>query len=407
MNNLWSDDLENSFNDMVEWRRYLHQHPELSFQETQTSAFILEKLKSFGITDIKTHVGGYGIVARIHGAKPGLTVALRADFDALPINEETDVPYKSKVPNVMHACGHDGHTSTLLGVARVIQEHRDELVGDVVLIHQPAEEYPPGGAQAMIKDGCLDDVDLVFGAHLWSTIPFGTIGYRKGYFMAAADYIKINIQGKGGHGSAPQLSIDSVAVASQVVNQLQMIVSRTVDPQKAAVVTIGQFHAGVAPNVIADTAVLEGTVRTFDPAVREQIKKELSSIVENVCVAFHAQGEVVYQEGYPAVYNHEKETDVFKKVMGQTFGEDAAVEIAPQMGGEDFAHFLLKKPGMFWFSGAGNPETGAVYPHHHPKFNVDERVMLTAGKAFLAMVREYLCADERPELSQNIALGNQ
>ncbi|MET1250046.1 M20 family metallopeptidase [Sporolactobacillus sp. STCC-11] len=407
MNDSWSDDLEKSFDTMVEWRRYLHQHPELSYHETETAAFILEKLKSFGITDIKTHVGGYGIVARIHGAKPGLTVALRADFDALPIDEETDVPYKSKVPNVMHACGHDGHTSTLLGVAKVIQEHRSELAGDVVLLHQPAEEYPPGGAQAMIKDGCLDDVDLVFGTHLWSTVPFGTIGYRKGYFMAAADYIKISIQGKGGHGSAPHLSIDSVAVASQVVNQLQMIVAREVDPQKAAVVTIGKFNAGVAPNVIADTAVLEGTVRTFDPAVRESIKKELASIVENVCAAYHAQGHVAYHDGYPAVFNHEKETDVFKKAMDETFGEGTAVEIAPQMGGEDFSSFLLEKPGMFWFSGAGNPEVGASYPHHHPKFNFDERVMLVAGKAFLSMVDKYLCAKEIPELTGNVAVGKK
>ncbi|WP_028977064.1 M20 family metallopeptidase [Sporolactobacillus terrae] len=401
----WSDDLEKEYETMVEWRRYLHQHPELSTQEAETSAFILEKLKRFGITDIQTHVGGFGIVARIHGEKPGLTVALRADFDALPINEETDVPYKSKVPNVMHACGHDGHTATLLGTAKVLQAHRAELAGDVVLLHQPAEEFPPGGAQAMIKDGCLEEVDLVFGTHLWSTVPFGTIGYRKGYFMAAADYLKIHIQGKGGHGSAPHLSIDSVAVASQVVNQIQMIVSREVDPQQAAVVTIGKFNAGVAPNVIADTATMEGTVRTFDPAVREKVKKELASIVENVCAAYHAQGSVDYRDGYPAVYNHEKETDVFKKVMDQTFGEGTAVEIAPQMGGEDFSNYLLKKPGMFWFSGAGNPEVGASYPHHHPKFNFDERVMLVAGKAFLALVNQYLCNSDIPELTAFAAAG--
>jgi amidohydrolase len=222
--------------------------------------------------------------------------------------------------------------------------------------------------------------------------------------MASADYIKISIQGKGGHGSAPHLSVDSVAVASQVVNQLQLIVSREVDPQKAAVVTIGKFNAGVAPNVIADTAVLEGTVRTFDPAVREKVKKELSVIVENVCSAFHAQGTVDYVTGYPAVYNHEKETDVFKHVMDQTFGENVAREIAPQMGGEDFSHFLLKKPGVFWFSGAGNPEVGASYPHHHPKFNFDERVMLVAGKAFLSLVDKYLCEKEAPKLT-NVAFG--
>ncbi|MFT8319246.1 MAG: M20 family metallopeptidase [Sporolactobacillus sp.] len=400
MNDSWMAELEQLYDSMVEWRRYLHQHPELSYQETETSAFILAKLQSFGIADIRTHVGGYGIVAKIHGGKPGKTVALRADFDALPINEETEVAYKSKVPGVMHACGHDGHTSTLLGVAKVLQEHRAEIAGNVVLLHQPAEEFPPGGAQAMIKDGCLDDVDVVFGTHLWSMVPFGSIGYRKGYFMAAADYFKIKIQGRGGHGSAPQLSVDSVAVAAQVINQIQMIVSREVDPQKAAVITIGKFNAGVAPNVIADTAEMEGTVRTFNEEVRQKIKAELSLIVEKVCAAFHASGTVDYHDGYPAVYNHEKESDVFQKVMDKTFGKNTAVEIAPQMGGEDFSNYLLQKPGVFWFSGAGNPEVGASFPHHHPKFNFDERVMLVAGKAFLALVQEYLCSATIPVLSE-------
>lgn len=400
MSQSWKEDLEDLYGIMVEWRRYLHQHPELSYHEKETSRFIYEKLKNFGIDDIRTNVGGYGIVARIHGSKPGITVALRADFDALPIQEETDVPYKSKVQGVMHACGHDGHTATLLGVAKVLQAHRSELSGDVVLIHQPAEEFPPGGARAMIKDGCLDGVDVIFGTHLWSTVPYGTIGYRKGHFMAAADYFKIKIQGRGGHGSAPQQCVDSVVVASQVVNQLQMVVSREVDPTKSAVLTIGKFNSGVAPNVIADTAVLEGTVRTFNEDVRSKIKSEMASIVENVCGAFHAEGTLDYRDGYPAVYNHEKESDVFQKVMDKTFGKNVAVEIAPQMGGEDFSSYLLEKPGMFWFTGAGNPEVGASYPHHHPKFNFDERVMITAGKAFLAMVDKYLCTPEAPVLSE-------
>ncbi|MDD9148939.1 MULTISPECIES: M20 family metallopeptidase [unclassified Sporolactobacillus] len=400
MNKVWEENLKNSYDSMVKWRRYLHQHPELSFHEKETSAFIYEKLNSFGIDDIKTNVGGYGIVARIHGSKPGITVALRADFDALPIQEETDVPYKSKVDGVMHACGHDGHTATLLGVAKVLQAHRSELSGDIVLIHQPAEEFPPGGARAMIRDGCLDGVDVIFGTHLWSTVPFGTIGYRKGYFMASADYFKIKIQGRGGHGSAPQLCVDSVAVASQIVNQLQMVVSREVDPVKSAVLTIGKFNSGVAANVIADTAFLEGTVRTFDEDIRSKIKSEMAGIIENVCGAFHAEGTLDYLDGYSAVYNHGKESDVFQKVMDKTFGKDTAVEIAPQMGGEDFSGFLLERPGIFWFTGAGNPEIGASYPHHHPKFNFDERVMIVAGKAFLAMVDKYLCTSETPVLSE-------
>ncbi|GER75093.1 M20 family metallopeptidase [Weizmannia acidilactici] len=403
MNDVWFKEFEGLYGSMVEWRRYMHQHPELSYQESGTSAFVLEKLKSFGIEDIRENVGGYGIVATIKGGKPGKTVALRADFDALPIQEETDVPYASKVPGVMHACGHDGHTATLLGVAKVLQDNRKELSGNVVLIHQPAEEVPPGGAQAMIKDGCLDGVDVVFGTHLWSLVPYGKIGYRKGYALAASDTIKIHIQGRGGHGSAPHFSIDSIAVASQLVNQIQMIVSRKIDPVKPAVVTIGKFHAGVAPNVIADTAVLEGTVRTFDEEVRHKVKAELESIVENVCAAHHAKGTVEYQFGYPAVYNHEAETELFKKVMDRTFGEGATAEIAPQMCGEDFAYYLKEKPGMFWFTGAGFEEEDAVYPHHHPKFNFDERAMLTAGKAFLSVVYQYLCSTENTVLT---GIGN-
>nr|WP_302466508.1 M20 family metallopeptidase [Heyndrickxia acidiproducens] len=394
------NELESIYDSMVEWRRYLHQYPELSYEESKTSAFIEDKLKSFGITDIRTNVGGFGIVAVIHGGKPGKTVALRADFDALPIDEETDVPYKSKVPGVMHACGHDGHTATLLGVAKVLYHHRKELAGNVVLIHQPAEENPPGGAQAMIKDGCLEGVDVVLGTHLWSALPIGTIGYHKGYFMAASDYINIKIQGKGGHGSAPQYSIDAVAVASQVVNQLQLIVSREVDPQKAAVVTIGKFQAGVAHNVIADTAFLEGTVRTFDETVRQKVKTELTNIVEKVCSAFHAEATVEYRFGYPAVYNHEKETALFKKTMDRTFEDKTIVEIAPQMGGEDFSYYLKEVPGTFWFTGAGNPDLEADYPHHHPKFNFDERVMLIAGKAFLSMVHQYLCSSGDKRLTE-------
>ncbi|MFT8872071.1 MAG: amidohydrolase [Sporolactobacillus sp.] len=400
MSDAWAEDLENTYSLMIDWRRYLHQHPELSYHETKTAAFIEDKLRSFGIDDIRTHVGGYGIVAKIHGGKPGLTVALRADFDALPIDEETDVPYKSQVPGVMHACGHDGHTATLLGVASVFQKHREQLAGNVVLLHQPAEEFPPGGAVAMIKDGCLDDVDVVFGTHLWSMVPYGKIGFRPGYLMAAADYMKIKIQGYGGHGSAPHCSVDSVVIAAQIINQIQMIVSREVDPQHAAVITIGKFNAGVAPNVIADTAEMEGTVRTFNEKTRQKIKAELSSIVEHVCEAFHATGKVEYHDGYPAVYNHEKESDVFKTVMNRTFGAETTYEIAPQMGGEDFSSYLLHKPGVFWFSGAGNPDIGADYPHHHPKFNFDERVMLVAGKAFLALVQEYLCSQQAPALSE-------
>lgn len=393
LDNQWHEELDGLYDDMVEWRRHLHRHPELSFHETETIRFIVDKLHEFGV-EVKTGVGGGGIVGTIRGGNPGKTIALRADFDALPIQEETDVPYKSSVPGVMHACGHDGHTATLLGVAKILSRHRDEFAGNVVLLHQHAEECPPGGAQAMIEDGCLDGVDAVFGAHLWSKIPYGTIGYRKGYFMAAADSITIKIQGCGGHGSAPHQAVDSIVIASQIVNQLQMLVSREIDPQKAAVISIGKFHAGTAANAIADSALLEGTVRTFDEDVRDLIEREIGHVVRNVCRAFHADGQVNYDRGYPAVYNHEKETAFFERVIEKTFGKEAAAVLPPQMGAEDFAYYLQKKPGMFFLSGAENSEIGADYPHHHPKFNFDERVMLVTGKAFLSIVHDYLLPAE-------------
>ncbi|MTT30489.1 amidohydrolase [Terrilactibacillus sp. BCM23-1] len=393
----WHERIEELYDQMVEWRRFLHQHPELSYQEVKTRAFIVEKLESFGI-EVKDNVGGGGVVGIIRGGKPGKTIALRADFDALFIQDEKDVPYKSTVPGVMHACGHDGHTSTLLNVAQVLSEHRHELEGNVILLHQHAEEMHPGGAKPMIQDGCLDGVDLVFGTHLWSTIPYGQFGYNSGDFMAAADALEIKIQGLGGHGSAPHQSVDAIVIGAEVINQLQLIVSRQVDPLKSAVISFGSFQAGSAANIIADTATFKGTVRTFDESVRAHIEKQIPHIVEHVCEAFHATCEVTYSRGYDAVVNHEKESKVFKKIIDSTFGKGVATLVPPLMGGEDFAYYLQERPGMFFLTGAGNPEVGAKYPHHHPKFNFDERAMLMAGKAFLSIVDYYLCPQDNQSI---------
>lgn len=394
MTDHWFKELEAMYDEIVAWRRHMHQHPELSFHEVETPAFIVEKLESFGI-DVRTHVGGRGVVGLIKGGKPGKTIALRADFDGLPIQDEKETPYKSLIPGVMHACGHDGHTATLLAVAKVLSENKEELAGNVVLLHQHAEEVVPGGAIAMIEDGCLDDVDVVFGTHLISGIPYGKYGYRKGHLMAAADTVQIKIQGRGGHGASPHETVDSIAIGSQIVNQLQLLVSRQVDPLKPAVVTIGSFHAGNAHNIIADSATLVGTVRTFDEGVRDHLEKEITHIVEGVCAAFHAKGEVTYTRGYPAVQNHEKETDVFLDVINKYLDGEMALEVPPQMGSEDFAYYLKEKPGIFFYTGSGNSELGADYPHHHPKFDIDERAMLNAGKALLGLVHHYLVDQEQ------------
>ncbi len=307
LNQLFSK-LDGYYEEMVSIRRYMHQHPELSFQEYNTAQFIKEYYQKLGIV-VKGNVGGNGVVARINGKLPGKTVALRADFDALPIQDEKDVPYKSLVPGVMHACGHDGHTATLLILAKVLNELKDELEGNYVFIHQHAEEIAPGGAATMIEDGCLDGVDVIFGTHLWASEPTGTIQYRTGPIMAAADRFEINIQGKGGHGAQPHKTKDAIVTASQLVINLQQIVSRKVNPVDSAVVTVGCFTAENAFNVIADKAKLIGTVRTFNDDVRQFIEAEIERITKGTCYLSDSTYSYLFERGYPAVVNHAKETE--------------------------------------------------------------------------------------------------
>lgn len=385
----WHEEVEGMYEQMVEWRRYLHENPELSFQEVNTSKMIGDILEGFGI-EVRRNVGGNGVVGKIYGAKPGKTIALRADFDALPIQDEKDVEFKSKVPGVMHACGHDGHTATLLAVAKVLNDNKDSLAGNVVLLHQHAEELPPGGAIAMIEDGCLEGVDVVFGAHLASGSKLGDVLYRVGPTSAASDTFELKIQGKGGHGASPHQTVDAIAIGAQIANQWKHIVSRRVNPQKPAVISIGSFHAGNAGNVIADTAELTGTVRTFDEDVRDLIEKEMEELVKGICTAFHATYEFDYTRGYPSTVNTEEETNILVKTVNETLPNNHLVEIIkPGMGGEDFAYYLQNKPGSFFSVGARNEEIGAVYPHHHPMFTFDERAMLDTAKIFLSLVDYY------------------
>ncbi|MGE8205141.1 M20 family metallopeptidase [Heyndrickxia sp. NPDC080065] len=371
--------LEQSYDEMVNIRRYLHQHPELSFQEVQTAKYIADFYKNLGI-EVKENVGGNGVVARIKGKYPGKTVALRADFDALPIHEETDLPYKSKVPGVMHACGHDGHTATLLVLAKTLFEMKDELAGEYVMIHQHAEEFAPGGAISMIQDGCLEGVDVIFGTHLWSPVPCGTISYRTGPIMAAADRFEIKIQGYGGHGAQPHKTKDAIVIASQLVMNLQQIVSRRVDPIDSAVVTVASFVAENAFNVIADTAKLSGTVRTFNENVRDFIEEEIERIVKGTCLAAGCEIEYEYHRGYPAVVNHEVETDFLVSCAKNVADVENIVMAAPEMGGEDFAYYLQHVKGTFFFTGAEPDNVENPYPHHHPKFDINEKALLIAAK---------------------------
>jgi len=371
--------LQDYYEEMVNIRRYLHQHPELSFKEVKTAAYIANYYEQQGI-EVRKNVGGNGVVAKVKGKYPGKTVALRADFDALPIQDQKDVPYKSTVPGVMHACGHDGHTATLLVLAKVLNELKDELKGEYVFIHQHAEEYAPGGAITMIEDGCLKGVDAIFGTHLWASEPVGKIQYRVGPIMAAADRFEITIQGQGGHGAQPHRTKDAIVTASQLVMNLQQIVSRKVNPVESAVVSVGSFVAENAFNVIADKAKLVGTVRTFNEDIRDFIELEIERIVKGTCLTNDCSYEYKYERGYPAVVNHKDETEFLIHVAKNIEGITSIEESEPQMGGEDFAYYLQHVKGTFFFTGAKPVRDEDSFPHHHPKFDIDERSLVIAAQ---------------------------
>ncbi|WP_113928391.1 M20 family metallopeptidase [Bacillus sp. P14.5] len=380
--------LDQLYDEMVEVFRHLHMHPELSFQEVETPKFIANYHTQLG-HEVRTEVGGRGVVAKLKGGKPGPTIALRADFDALPIQEETDLPHKSKVDGVMHACGHDGHTAELLILAKALNKMKEELQGTIVFIHQHAEEYQPGGAVAMIEDGCLEGVDAIFGTHLWANAPVGEISYRSGPVMAAADRFHVTIQGKGGHGAQPHLTKDSVVIASQVVMNLQQIVARRVDPLESAVVSIGNFVAKNAFNVIADSVELTGTVRSFKEEVRESVKTEIERVIKGACLSADADYKYEFVKGYPAVVNHQEETEFLAEIAESVPGVKKVCEAAPRMGGEDFSYYLQHVKGTFFFTGAGDPDWKETYPHHHPKFKISEESMLVAAKTLGKAVVEY------------------
>ncbi|MGE6630865.1 M20 family metallopeptidase [Bacillus sp. NPDC077027] len=380
--------LDEHYEEMVEIRRHLHMHPELSFQEIETAAFIASYYEKLNIPT-RTNVGGQGVLAYIDGAESGPTIALRADFDALPIQDEKDVPYRSTKPGVMHACGHDGHTATLLVLAKILNDHREHLKGRIVLIHQHAEEYAPGGAKPMIEDGCLDGVDVIFGTHLWSADPYGTVLYKSGNFMAAADRFSITVQGKGGHGAMPHLTKDAVLIGSQIVANLQQVVARKVNPIDSAVVSVGGFVAENAFNVIADSAVLTGTARSFDENARNVIEHEIEQVVKGVCQMHDATYAYEYVRGYPAVQNHPEPTKYIADIAKKTDGVEIVKEADTQMGGEDFAYYLQHVKGTFFYTGAKPEKDEDAFPHHHPKFDINEKAMPIAAKVLANAVLSY------------------
>lgn len=375
---------------LVEWRRRFHQRPELGFQEQLTAQFVSQKLTEMGI-EHQTGIAKTGIVATIASERSGPVLAIRADMDALPIQEENEVSYRSQHDGIMHACGHDGHTAIALGTACYLSQHRQDFRGTVKLIFQPAEEGP-GGAKPMVEEGVLKnpDVDGIVGLHLWNNLPLGTLGVRSGALMAAVECFRLHLQGKGGHGAMPHQTVDSIVVGAQIINALQTIVSRNVNPLDSAVVTVGEFHAGSALNVIADSARMSGTVRYFNPALEEYIGKRIEAIIAGICQSHDATYELDYWQLYPPVINDESMTDLVRSVALEVIETPAG--IAPQcqtMGGEDMSFFLQEVPGCYFFLGSANPDKGLAYPHHHPRFNFDESVLGMGVEIFARCVEKF------------------
>ncbi|MGF7048493.1 amidohydrolase [Paenibacillus sp. DS2015] len=372
---------------MVEWRRYLHRHPELSYREQNTAEFVANKLRELGI-EVQMNVGGgYGVVGLLKGGKLGKRIALRADMDALPIQDQKTCDYSSEVDGVMHACGHDGHTSILLGVASYFSRYQDAIQGEIIFIFQPAEEVCPGGARGMIESGVLDGVDAIYGIHLWTPLPLGTVGSKGGSLMAAADEFFIDIKGRGGHGGIPQVTIDSVVAGAALVMQLQSIVSRSVDPLQPAVVTVGTIAGGSAQNIIAEQCRITGTVRTFDEETRLLIRDKIESIATLTAQTYGAEASVEYLMGYPPLVNDEVEAQRFFHEAPHIFGAEYVQRMPKLMPAEDFAYYVQEVPGCFMFVGAGNTDRGMDYPHHHSLFDFDEEAMLHGVKLLITMVQ--------------------
>ncbi|GGJ08694.1 N-acyl-L-amino acid amidohydrolase [Alicyclobacillus cellulosilyticus] len=381
--------------DVVAWRRHLHQHPELSFHEVETARFVADTLASFEGLAIERPTPT-SVVARLHGAEPGRVLALRADIDALPIAEENPVPYRSRRAGVMHACGHDGHTAMLLGAAKVLCALRHHLRGEVRFIFQHAEEVLPGGAQELVEKGVLAGVDLILGAHLWSPLALGRIGVKPGALMAAPDTFRITIHGKGGHAALPHETIDPILVGAQVVTALHHIVSRRVDPLAPFVVSVTRFAAGTADNVVPETAELTGTVRTFDPALRDEAPRWMEQVAQGVAAAYGASCDVEYRRGYHPVINDEASARWLREVLEEVFGPGVVVDAVPTMGGEDFSAYQQQVPGVFFFIGVRDEAAASVYPHHHPRFNIAEAALPMGVKAFVAAAVRYLGTADPP-----------
>lgn len=379
--------------ELVAVRRDLHQHPELGFEEVRTAGIVADKLRALGL-DVRTQVGRTGVLATIPGARAGRTVLLRADMDALPIQEENDTPYRSKSAGKMHACGHDCHTSILLGVAKRLHEGARDQAGDVRLCFQPAEEFggPKGGAEAMIKDGALAGPrpDAAFGLHVWQDLPVGVVGVTEGPWMAAVDEFTVTVRGKGAHAAMPHFSRDPVACLAHMVTALQTIASRNADPFKEVVVSVTQLRAGSAFNIIPESAWMNGTVRVFDSSLWAELPGMFERVCRGVAAALGCEVEIEYLRGNKPTVNDPAMCRFAREAAIEVVGEANVRSDVRTMGGEDFSAFLDQVPGVFIAVGSRNESRGLVWDHHHPRFDVDEDSLRIGAEILLRTARKYL-----------------
>ena len=376
--------------EMISWRRHIHENPELSFNEYNTAAFVEEKLRSFGNIEIvnptKTSVLGI-----LRGAKEGKTILLRADMDALPMQEEGDLPFKSKVKGVAHTCGHDIHTAMLLATAKVLSELKDSLHGTVKFIFQHAEELNPGGSQGIIDSGMINDVDAVVGLHIIPNLECGSIHVRPvGAATTAADGFFLNIQGKGSHGSMPQYGIDPIIVGTQIINQLQTVISRCTTPGELAVITVGEFKAGDAPNIIPDKAYMSASIRTISDETRKKVELKVKEIIDNTCKTYGATYDLDYQLTYPAVINDKEVSAMVMDSAREVLGESMVKEAPLMSASEDFSNYRQIAPICFVQLGGGTAADGCGFANHHPKFMIMEESMISGVKTEVQTVLNFL-----------------
>jgi amidohydrolase len=368
---------------VILWRRHLHQNPEVSYHEGETSQFIYSTLLTFGKLEV-TRPTKTSVMARLIGTKPGKVIAIRADMDALPIQEETTFDYASQNPGVMHACGHDAHIAMLLGVTKIFCGMQGEVTGELRFIFQHAEElFPPGGAEELVEAGVMEGVDAIIGAHVWAPLEIGKIGLTYGSMMASPDSFYLTIKGKGGHGAMPHQTVDAILIGAEVVVNLQHIVARNIDPLDQVVISVCRFVGGTTNNIIPSKVQIDGTIRTLDPKLRQEVPLLLDRIVKGVTSAHGADYDLKVIPGYRQVINDECVVRVLEETVREVMGDTAIEFVHPSMGAEDFSAYLQKAPGAFFFIGGGNKEKGYVYPHHHPCFMIDEDALQNGMKIFI------------------------